>query len=92
MAKSVAWSQPDAVMILLTEDKSEGRKGHKEAATEGGCSEVWQSVSRDEPWMVLGDVHGDVQPVTDCKASRPGIKSHGCVYCFWTPKNGGTFP
>ncbi len=39
MAKSVAWSQSNLACFSVTEDKTEGRKTLKQAATQGGCSE-----------------------------------------------------
>jgi len=38
MAKSVTCSQPNRACFSLTEDKTEGRKTHKQAAAEGSCS------------------------------------------------------
>ncbi|MCJ8750325.1 hypothetical protein PDJAM_G00262100 [Pangasius djambal] len=49
-------------------DKTEGRKTHKQAAAEGGCSEVWQSISREEPQSLSFENMGSrLQAVTDCK-------------------------
>ena len=39
MAKSVTWPQPKWAGASLIEDKIEGRKTHKQAATEGSYSE-----------------------------------------------------
>ncbi len=38
MAKSISWSQPDWACISLAEDKTKGRKTHKQTTTEASCS------------------------------------------------------
>ncbi len=38
MAKSISWSQPDWACISLVEDKTKGRKTHKQTITEVSCS------------------------------------------------------
>ena len=38
MANSVSWPQLNWACFSLTEDKTEGRETHRQAATEGGCS------------------------------------------------------
>ncbi len=55
MAKSVAWSQSNnRAYFPVTEDKTEDRKTHKHAATQGGCSEDLAKGGNSE----FGDVHG----------------------------------
>ena len=52
-------------MCFITEDKTEGRKTHKQVATEGSCSKVLTKHLKGGK-SVFGDVYG-LQRVIDCK-------------------------
>ncbi len=54
MAKSVSWSQPDWACISLAEDKTKGRKTHKQQL-KSDAVKAWQSITKEE--AVFGDVH-----------------------------------
>ncbi len=57
MAKSVAWSQSNRACFSVTEDKTEGRKTYKQAATQDGCSEDLAKHLQGGN-SEFGDVHG----------------------------------
>ncbi len=56
MAKSISWYQPDWPCISLAEDKTKGRKTHKQTTTEVSCSKdlVTHHKGRNP---ISGDVH-----------------------------------
>ncbi len=56
MAKSISWSQPDWACISLAEDKTKGRKTHKQTTTEVSCRKgLAKHHKGGNP--VSGDVH-----------------------------------
>ncbi len=57
MAKSISWSQPNWACISLAEDKTRGRKTHKQTTTEVSCSKGLESIIKEET-IDVKDVHG----------------------------------
>ena len=57
MTKSVIWPQHNWTCLSLTENKTEGRKTHKQAATEGNCTKDLEKHLKREN-TAFGDVHG----------------------------------
>ncbi len=56
MAKSITWSQPEWACISLVEDKTNGRKNHKQTTTETSCSKGLESLHKGGS-PVIGDSH-----------------------------------
>ncbi len=56
VAKSISWSQLDWACISLAEDKTKGRKTHKQTTTEVGCSKGLAKHHKGGN-QVSGDVH-----------------------------------
>ncbi len=56
MAKSISWSQPDWACISLAENKTKGRKTHKQTTTEVSCSKR-QAKHHKGGNPGFGDVH-----------------------------------
>ncbi len=56
MTKSITWSQPEWACISLAEDKTNGRKSHKQTTTEVSCSKGL-AMHHKEGNPVIGDVH-----------------------------------
>ncbi len=57
-AKSISWSQPDWACISLAEDKTKGRKTHKQTTLKSAAVKAWQSITKEEtqssgdvPWV-----------------------------------------
>ncbi len=56
MAKSISWFQPNWACISLAEDKTKGRKTHKQTTTEVSCSKG-QAKHHKGGKTISGDVH-----------------------------------
>ncbi len=80
MAKSISWYQPDWACISLAEDKTKGRKTHKQTTTEvksKGLEKHHKGGNR-----VSGDVH-EVQTLTRYKKITYYLWLYLCNYILF---------
>ncbi len=48
MAKSISWSQPNWACISFAENKTKGRKTHKQKQLKSAAVKVWPSITKEE--------------------------------------------
>ncbi len=69
MAKSISWSQPDLNLniISLVEDKTKGRKTHKQQL-KSAAVKAWQSITKEETQsLVMSMMSSRLKAVIACK-------------------------
>ncbi len=72
MAKSISWSQTDWACISLAEDKTKGRKTHKQTTTE---VKAWQSITKKETQSLVMFMSSDLRQPLPAKDSQHNIKN-----------------
>ncbi len=88
MTKSISWFQPNWACISLAEDKTKGRKTHKQTTTEVSCSKGQAKHHKGVP---------DLRQSLPAKFSQQNIKNEHFIYDYiylsnyiWASEKGGT--
>ncbi len=66
MATSISWFQPDWACISLAEDKTKGRRTHRQKL-KSAAVKAWQSITKEETQSLVMSMSSRLKAVITCK-------------------------